>query len=50
MQFISLAQRMACLSLTAQQMAMLKACLIDLDGNAEGCLTDLDGSHEGSPD
>jgi hypothetical protein len=41
---------------------MLKACLTDLDGNAEGrltdfdhgalkaCLTDLDGDAEGLPD
>ena len=40
---------MACLlTLMAQgQMAMLKARLTDLDGNAEGRLTDLDGGTEG---
>jgi hypothetical protein len=31
----------------AQQMAMLKACLTDSDGNAKGRLTDSDGSAEG---
>jgi hypothetical protein len=41
-------QRMARLTLMAQQMEMLKAYLTDLDGNAEGRRTDLDGSAEGS--
>jgi hypothetical protein len=39
------------LTFTAQQMAMLNACLTDSDGNAEGRLNELDnGSAEGSPD
>jgi hypothetical protein len=35
---------MARMTLMAQQMAMLKACLTDSDGNVGGHLTDLDGS------
>jgi hypothetical protein len=38
------------LTLMAQQMATQKACLTDLNDNAEGCLNDLGGSTKGSPD
>jgi hypothetical protein len=34
----------------AQQIAMLKAYLTDLDDNAEGLLTNLDDYAEGLPD
>jgi hypothetical protein len=44
-------QPRACLTLMAQQMAMLKVCLmIDLDGKFESFLTDSNGSTKGSPD
>jgi hypothetical protein len=45
--FIYLEQPMARMTLMAQQMGTLKACLTDSNGNVEGHLTDLDGSAEG---